>query len=73
MTKTYTLPKTGDTLDNGATVIDSKPCNAPHLCRVVCSFRSEFTTWTMNLQTGGCFGGGYFANVSDAVKDFARK
>ena len=72
MANTYTIPNTGDTLNNGATVIDAKPCNAPHLCKVVCSFGSEFVTWTMNLQTGGCFGGGYFSNVSDAVKDFSR-
>lgn len=48
--------------------------NCDYLKIVLCLWKGQYVTWTLNTDFGGCNGGHYFdTDLTSAVKDFNER
>ena len=71
------LPKVGDTLANGATVLKVKKWSDHpgdwYLGVVLCSWGAEFPTWIYNVDCGGSVEGHYNQSLESGLVDFEKR
>jgi hypothetical protein len=64
--------KVFSTLKNGAVILDIKKVMIDYRI-VLCSWRNEFVTWTLDPLTGNVFSGHYYKTIEGAMKDFKKR
>ena len=71
------MPKIGDVLENGGTVLQSKPFSSHegdwYLGVVLALFGGQFVTWIYNLDRAGAVEGHYYRDLGAALKDFNER
>lgn len=65
----------GQTLKNGAVVLQSKNTDAEEVKIVLCIFNNEFVTWVYDTVTGICSFGHYFKGneLEISIKSFKER